>query len=150
MELKIVNNTAFILMDRAVIKCKEGVRRGLLAVGPEIKREVVRLIKDPPKTGRFYVINGQLHQASAPGEAPADLTGNLADSVNFRMRGSDTLVIGDRADFAPYAKWLEGFVPNRIKPRPHLVPAVRNKGREIEQAIELGVRLQLRGWPGNY
>ena len=136
-------------MAKSVIKCKEGVRQGLLAVGPEIKKEVVRLIKGHPNSGRYYIINDKLHQASAPGEPPADLTGNLADSVNYTMRGSDTLIIGDRADMAPYGKWLEGFVPNRIAPRPHLLPAVINKGREIEQAIELGVRLQLRGLLGS-
>ncbi len=145
MELKIVNNTAFLLMDKIVFKCREGVRRGLLAVGPEIKREVVRLIKSPPKTGRYYVINGQLHQASAPGEAPANLTGNLAASVNHTMTGRDTLVIGDREAIAPYAKWLEGFVPNRIAPRPHLLPAVISKARDMELYIELAVRRELKG-----
>lgn len=146
MELKIVNNTAFLIMNKALLNVKDGVRRGFLAVGPEIKKEVIKLIKGHPKTGRYYIINGKLHQASAPGEPPADLTGNLADSVNYRGRGSSELVIGDRADMAPYAKYLEGFVPNRIAPRPHLRPAVLNKRREIEQAIELSVKLRLKNW----
>ena len=33
------------------------------------------------KHGRVYIINGQPHQASAPGEAPAVLTGDLVDSI---------------------------------------------------------------------
>lgn len=138
--IKVVDNTAFLVIDKSLYKTKEGIRRGLLAVAPEIEREVVRLIKNPPKTGRLYYIYGKLHRASAPGEAPANLTGELAEGVGSKVSGATQLVIGDRAE---HGRWLEGNVPNRIAPRPHLKPAALSKSREVEQAILLGVKREL-------
>lgn len=139
--LKVVDNTAFLVINKALFNTKEGIRRGLLNVGPEIEREVVRLIKSPPKTGRIYAIGGgRLHQASAPGEAPADLTGELAEGVGFSVSSPTQIIIGDRA---PHGRWLEGNVPNRIAPRPHLKPGAISKAREVEQAILRGVSREL-------
>ena len=140
MRMEIVDNTAFLVIGKAIYNCKEGIRRGLRAVAPEIKRKVRSLIINPPKTGRFYVIKGQRHQASAPGEAPANLTGELASKVGYRVSSHTHLIIGDKAE---YGKWLEGNVPNRIAPRPHLRPAALSKAREIEQAIIKGVKTEL-------
>lgn len=139
--LRIIENTAFLVMSKAILNTKEGIRRGLLDVGPEIEREVVRLIKSPPKTGKLYKIGGRIHQASAPGEAPADLTGELADSVGFTVSSPTQLIIGDRA---PHGKWMEeGTDDKRILPRPHLKPAALSKAREVEQAIIRGVAQEL-------
>ena len=144
MSMKLVNEEAMLVLVKAIFNTKEGIRRGLIEVAPLIEREVVRLIKSPPKTGRVYVIGGKFHQASAPGEAPANLTGRLADSVGSLVKGSDKLTIGDRKDIAPYGKLLEGNFPNKIAPRPHLKPAALSKSREVGQAIVLGVKRRLR------
>lgn len=142
--MKIVDNTAFLVMDKAVMNTQEGIRRGLLAVGPEIEREVVRRIKSPPKTGRLYFIGGQIHQASAPGESPANLTGTLAESVASEVSSPTILTIGDRENIASYGGYMEfGTRDGRIAPRPHLKPAALSKAREVEQAILLGVQREL-------
>jgi len=144
MGVKIVKNTAFLTIKRSLFKNKEGVRRGLLAVAPEIKREVRRLIRDPNKTGRIYHIGGKIHQASAPGEAPANLTGRLAQSVGSKVTGYSRLTILDRDHIAPHGKWMEyGTRDGRIAPRPHLRPAALSKSREVIQAIEQGVKRQM-------
>lgn len=140
MSVTIIDNTAFMVIKHSVRNFKEGIRRGLLEVAPEIERQVTLLIKSPPKTGRYYNIGGRIHQASAPGEAPADLTGALAESVGSKVSSSTTLIIGDRA---PYGKFLEGNFKNRIAPRPHLRPAALSKAREVKQAIEQGVKWQI-------
>jgi len=141
LRLKVLDDKAFIVMKGALKKSKEGVRLGLVNVAPEIKREVRRLIRDPNKTGRIYNINGKRHQASAPGEAPANLTGKLARSVGSSISGYDTLVIGERGHIAPYAKYLEyGSPEGKILKRPHLRPAVISKAREIEQSIIKGIK----------
>ncbi len=142
--LKVVNNTAFLVIDKSLFNTKEGIRRGLLDVGPEIEREVVRLIKSPPKTGRYYSVgNGRVHQASAPGEAPADFTGTLAESIGFKVSSATQLRVGSRANSGAdaYAKRLEEGVG--IARRPYLEPGVLNKAREVEQAIGRGVKREL-------
>ena len=140
--LKVIDNTAFLVMDKAIFNTKEGIRRGLLDVGPEIEREVVRLIKSPPKTGRLYLRGGRIHQASAPGEAPANLTGTLAESVSFEVSSPTQLIIGDRARIADYGGYLE-FGTSRMAPRPHLKPGALSKAREVEQAVVRGVAREL-------
>ena len=142
--IKVVDDTAFVIMDRSVVKCKEGVRRGLLDVGPEIEREAVRRIKSPPKTGRYYFRGGHLHQASAPGESPADWTGTLAESVGFEVSSPREMKIGTRAAIAPYGGAMEfGTKDGMIAPRPFLMPSVLSKAREIKQSIEKAVGIQL-------
>ena len=139
--IKVIDNTAFLVIDRALYNTKEGIRRGLLDVAPEIEREAIRLIKSPPKTGRLYRRGGKIHQASAPGEAPADLSGELAAGIDSSVSSPTVLIIGDRAE---HGRWLEGNVANRTLPRPHLRPAALSKAREVEQAILLGVDRELK------
>ena len=139
MGVTVVDNTAFLVVKKSIFNNKEGIRRGLLDVGPEIEREIVRLIESPPKTGRLYLIGGRIHRASAWGESPATLTGTLADSVGFSVTSPTQLVMGYQANVAPYGKWLEGHWLNR----PALKPGSLNKAREVEQAILLGVKRQL-------
>ena len=139
--LTVVDNTAFLVIKRSLFNTKEGLRRGLLDVAPEIEKEVIRRIKSPPKTGRYYLIGGRIHQASAPGESPADLTGELADSVGSEVSSPTQLIIGDRAE---HGRWMElGTTDGRIAPRPHLKPAALSKAREVEQALVRGVAREL-------
>ena len=140
MGIVISDRTAFIIVGRMHFTVPEGIRRGLLDVGPELMREVKRRIQNTPKTGRIYNIRGKRHQASAPGEAPARLTGKLVRSVRFNVSSSTRLVIGELRKIAPHARYLEeGSIRRRILPRPHLRPTITHKAREIEQALQRGV-----------
>ena len=134
-------------MDKALFNTKEGIRRGLLDVGPEIEREVVRLIKSPPKTGRLYLRGGRIHQASAPGEAPANESGMLAESIGFKVSSPTQLVIGNEASIAPYGRRLElgdDFTGRgSIAARPFVKPGALSKAREVEQAVVRGVAREL-------
>lgn len=141
--IHVVDNTAFLVIEKSIYNTKEGIRRGLLDVAPEIEREVVRMIKEPPKTGRLYSFGGRIHQASAPGEAPADLTGQLAESVGSEVTSPTQLVIGDDIS-APHGEWMEfGTDDGRIAPRPHLKPAALSKAREVGQSLNRGVKREL-------
>jgi len=85
-----------------------------------VSQEAQRLVFDPPKTGRVYQKYDprRTHQASAPGEAPANDLGHLADDITIdradRARGR--IVI---ASLAHYSKWLE-FGTRKMAPRPFL------------------------------
>jgi hypothetical protein len=68
-----------------------------------------------PKHGRVY----GAHQASAPGEAPAELSGDLIGSIGHAMDGATIAYAFATDDKAP---WLE--VGNgRVEARPAFVPA---------------------------
>lgn len=45
-----------------------------------VEQRAVELITSPPKSGKIYRRRGVEHQASAPGEAPANWTGRLVNS----------------------------------------------------------------------
>lgn len=97
-----------------------------------VQGEAQRLIQDPPKTGRIYkkYMPNRMHQASAPGEAPATDLGTLVNSI-----------IIDRTDIkrgriviaatAKHAKFLE-LGTRTMAPRPFLRRALRTmRGRII-------------------
>ena len=141
MGVRIVKNTAFLVIKRSLFKNKEGIRKGLINVAPEVKRETKRLIRSPNKTGRIYNIGGKLHQASAPWEAPANLSGDLAKSIRSKVTGSTRLKIFTEQPYGGYME--EGTKDGRIAPRPYLRPAALSKSREVIQAVQLAVKKEI-------
>lgn len=120
---------------------QDGLRHALVEIGKEVTQLTAKYILGPPKTGRIYIINGRPHQASAPFESPAELTGKLRRSINFKVSGSRQLRVGETAY---YAKWLEeGTRDNKILPRPHLIRAIRARQRKVVKIIEENVNRQL-------
>jgi hypothetical protein len=111
---------------------KRGLERALQEIGPEIVRETRRLIETGAKTGRVYRFRGRPHQASAPGEAPANRSGRLARSGDFKVRNWQEMTVGETAD---YAGFLENGTRGRMAPRPHLIAAVNNKAQDTVNAI---------------
>lgn len=108
-----------------------------------IKTDAQTAIKTGPKTGRIYgsdqdkakfTLNptkrnaAKLHQASAPGEAPASLTGNLVGSVTADT--TDDGLKGYVFVNVPYAARLEfgdHDATGHIAARPFLFPALRRQ-----------------------
>lgn len=111
-------------------------RIALYNIGKENTRYARQLIIRGPKTGRLYRIKGRKrrHRASAPGEAPANLTGRLQKSVNFIVNGHDEMKFGDQAE---YGLFLE-LGTRKMKPRPHLSTTVNATKPFAEK--ELGLR----------
>lgn len=107
-------------MTREYHKHQRGIENGLYVIGDLVGNRVKQLIKQGPKTGRVYRIRGANHQASAPGEAPANLTGRLAKSYNYNVHGPFQMEVGESA---PYAGFLEDGT-RKIKPRPHMIRAI--------------------------
>lgn len=107
------------------------------------------------RSGLFYKISktGRLHQASAPGEAPAVLYGALRNSAGHSQPvwdgwsvsaevgiGLGTRPGGGGADPETYARRLEfGGIDSRgvrILPRPYLEPTVIRTAAQIDQLLE--------------
>ena len=86
----------------------------------DIQARAQMAIMNPPKSGRIYRRGNVVHQASAPGEAPATDTGNLVNSAYTKKLGDSDYETGFTAE---YAAALE-FGTARMAPRPYLRPAV--------------------------
>jgi len=70
-----------------------------------------------PKTGNVY----GTHRASAPGEAPADFTGDLLDDMKVRMVGPTTAEVSFPRAY--YALFLE-YGTAKMAARPFLHPSM--------------------------
>lgn len=113
--------------DRCILKILIAERATNLAltaawkeVGVIVTNKLRYIIRNGPRTGRVYTFRGRKHQASAPGEAPANRTGRLANSVGYLASGPDDLQVGEEAE---YAGFLERGT-RKMAPRPHLQVAV--------------------------
>jgi hypothetical protein len=158
---------------------KKMVRATMRQAGQEIAREARRLIRTSQGGGRLYrgpggsakayrggYIRGS-HQASASGQAPASVTGNLARSIVVRpFKSGEGVAIRDTAF---YALFLEGGAtgggrmgPRGNKrrgkggigttrvmlPRPFLTMALQTQsatlGPRLVRAVEDGVKLRVK------
>ena len=89
-------------------------------VGTLLVNKLQYMIRNGPRTGRVYTFRGRKHQASAPGEVPANRTGKLANSVRYEATAHNTLKFGEDAEYSSY---LENGT-RRMARRPHLQVAV--------------------------
>lgn len=83
-----------------------------------------KLSMQGPKSGIVYSRRGTEHQASAPGEAPAIDTGQLAGSIGVEF--SDNGLTGEIGPSAEHGFWLE-FGTRNMAPRPFMTPAAEKE-----------------------
>lgn len=111
------------------------IQAALLEAGTLVQSEAQRLVLDGPKTGRIYqkYVPRRTHQASAPGEPPANDLGNLvANIVQDRADlGRGRIII---ASLASYAKMLE-FGTSKMAARPYLRAAMMNMRGAVQRAF---------------
>ncbi len=83
------------------------------------------------KSGRMY---GQ-HQASAPGEAPAIDTGQLADSIQTDVSGTSGMVYTN-SEHGPYME----LGTHDIGPRPFFAPAAEAERKPAADALAAAIK----------
>ena len=105
------------------------------AAALESVNDVKKEIQGPPKTGRKYQRGTVVHQASAPGQAPATDTGFLVSSIYNEDRGYLSKAIGSRL---PYAFYLE-FGTRKIAARPSWVPAVERAIPKMLKRVNIAI-----------
>ncbi len=130
------NRHAFIkieLLDKSV---KSAIHSVLCEIGQSHTVHCRHLIFRR-KTGRIYIIKGAFHQASAPGEPPANLSGELARHVGYIVSGHTQLEFGDKSQQgkAPYGMFLEHGT-KKIKPRPHISRTVKDEYKNTYTSLE--------------
>lgn len=117
-----------------------GANRGIFAGTEAVAEQARQAILSPPKSGALYKRRGVVHQASAPGEAPASDTGRLVQSGRTEYNQQD---ISGRVIFSTeYALALEVGTVN-MQPRPYLRPALEVKKDFIVEAVASRIQEEL-------
>lgn len=129
-------------IDQSPAAFRRAQRQAMFQVGQDIVRTVVTGIERGRKTGRVYRLRkgGKIvsHRASAPGEFPAIITGELVSSWNFEVRGNQMEV----GSTDPNAVFLDGGTKN-MKPRALLTVAVKEREKVSFNHFERMARLAL-------
>lgn len=135
--------------DEALKKIAEAAKTAVFR-GTELVHETgTQKILSGPATGKVYKRRGVEHQASAPGEAPASDTGNLAQDSETEYT-TDGLT-GSAVWRAIYAARLEnGFTGTdsqgrayNMEPRPFALPSLVEKKNEIDGFFEAELKAVL-------
>lgn len=124
-----------------------------IAIGAyAVQGEARKLITDRDKSGKTYTSSKKspkVHQASAPGEAPANWTGKLRMGVKVYTDEAQTTAyvaasaIEDGHDYAPNMEL--GTDDGRIAPRPFLRPAFNKFRSIINQSIKAAIKAAKKG-----
>lgn len=102
------------------------VSKALRNMGRNVKNEFLHEYQFGVKTGRLY----GTHRASAPGETPAKLSGNLGNKFIYISRNSEV----DFIDNSGYGGYLE-FGTKKIKPRNGVISAINNNLQRLENEL---------------
>ena len=111
------NKKVFFGLDNLTRTHKKAIRHASFDIGREMQKDTRKRIKTGNKTGRVYKIGGRVHRSSAPGEAPANLSGKLERSVDYVVRSHKQIELGYKA---LHGKFLEDGTKN-MEGRPNLV-----------------------------
>jgi hypothetical protein len=138
---------------------KKSIRRGSYITGKQLVADVRDKMTRGVKSGRTYKISRgrggrllsrpRLHRASAAGEYPAPISGNLRKTVDFKVRGADRLEFGAGDNSVKYAKVLE-LGGSKVKARKYLRQTIdrlqnqtkTNLSKEINKGLKsLGLKV---------
>ncbi len=117
-------------------KFKKGVEDGLMALALMAQGEAQKSILRGPKSGRLYKRGKKFHQASAPGQAPANDFGFLANNIKAEMTNELT---ASTFSLAPYSVHLE-YGTRKMAARPFLRPAGEKVKAQAEGVLNAYVK----------
>lgn len=125
-------------LDEIMENARDNIDKYVRAGAVEVLSSSVESMQRGVKTGKVYKRgDDKEHQSSAPGEAPATDTGNLASSVMMVESKDDGYwLVGTDED---YGEYLE-FGTEDMKARPWLIPALEENRDKIERKIQQALR----------
>jgi hypothetical protein len=116
------------------------IARVVTATAIEVRGGIVKKYQRGPKTGRIYERGNIIHQASAPGEAPATDTGRLASGTEYRSTGRFSAEVRNSVAYGP----LLEFGTRNIAARPAWRPAVEEARAKYIKRLEDALRKVMR------
>jgi len=128
-----------LAIGQAEDRQKRALYRAWHDVGDEVRVEVARLIVTGKRSGRIYTYKGKPHQASKAGEPPANRSGKLAKSVDYRVRHYKEMRLGESVE---HAKMEDNW--GRIKARPHIIKAIKNKAQDTVNIIQFALNREIK------
>ncbi len=140
------NARVFRQIDEIEERTKRGIRQGFFRLGNDLVRTLSQETLKKNKRGRTYTRRDRIgrrrrHVASAPGQTPANSTGNYRKNAGYQIRGSSQLEFGIR-DGAPYGIFLEEGT-KKMAPRPGLGNAVKANERNARTDFDSSLDLEL-------
>lgn len=118
---------------RSKVKIRGNIRVNLEDIGRELVKEA-RSYLSLRKSGRVYnvIVRGKRvrHRASAPGQSPANMTGNLKSKISYRVSGLYMFFESN----AEYSRFLEDGT-SKMRPRPFMRRAAKKKSRRAEEIL---------------
>jgi len=116
----------------------------LFVGGLKIEENAKLSIQREVKTGKAYVRGTVTHIASAAGQAPANDTGRLVNSINT-SQSSDKMVVYIKAGegVVDYAVHLE-YGTRNMAPRPFMKPAFKKSKKFIHERMEKAVQKAIK------
>lgn len=119
---------------------ERAIARGVTLGAFLIQKTARKKIMDGPKSGKLYKRGKKNHQASAPGEAPANDLGNLARSLNVVAASPSDRATAQVTAMAPYASWLEiGTKDGKIEPRPFMEPSAAECAPKVAETLRVEI-----------
>ncbi len=139
------NKKVFLQINDLDNSTRRGIRQGLFQFGDDLVRTANQQILKKPKSGITRLVRRgktrRRHTASAPGESPANLSGNYRRSIGYKLQGTKGLIFGAGNSEVPYAEALElGNRKNGMKPRPGLGNAVKATERNGIKYLENNIK----------
>ena len=97
-----------ITSGKLLIMHNKNIKNAFSSHGTRCVDALRRIITGGSRTGRMYMYNGRRYQASAPGEPPANVSGRLANSNDFKSSSRELSIFNTAfSKDAPYPFFLE-------------------------------------------
>lgn len=119
---------------------RRGLRLGLNETGRALTKYTRQKMRSGPFTGRSYKVNNRNHRASATGEFPHRISGNLSRSMNYKTFGSSRLEYGSTAR---YSKFLEDGT-RKMGARKFLKQSVKEFDKQTEVNLIKRVNIEIK------
>lgn len=134
------NKRAIHSLENIAANTHFGVERSLWKSGKDILSEFSRQVLAKDKKGTLYVLRDRSgrrrrHVSSAPGQTPANRTGNYRKSGDFNVSNGNQLVFGNAAE---YSGFLE-LGTSRMKKRPGLSNTIKATERDVIRNLATGI-----------
>jgi hypothetical protein len=139
-DIKIIDDIQANIERDLMSGIERATNKALNHLALQAQSYAVQAILQGPKTGRIYKRGAVSHRASAPGEAPANDLGFLAQSLRIQVTDRNTVNL---SALAPYAVHLE-YGTRNMAPRPFLRPAGEKAGRNSKEVFTAYIKAELR------